>query len=1418
MSALKPDVDGTHDLGTTALRWRALHVDSITTAEAADGGADCTIGTNLVVTGNLTVNGDTTTLSTSTLNVEDIQITVANGAADSAAADGAGLLVDGASASLLYSHAGTQWELNKPLEITGNVLPQANVTHDLGSSSLGWNDLYLGDGGVIQLGNDQDVTLTHIPDTGIRLNDGMKLQFRDTTEYLHSDGVGSMTLEGASAVKLSVGTNTVLSVDANSVDLAQPLNVGDTTASTSATTGALIVDGGMGLAGDAHFGGDLSLQHDAAVLHLGADDDVSLTHVADTGLLLNSSRQLQFGDSATYIHQSADGQLDAVADAELALTAPIVDIDASTAVRISNDLELDSDAAVLKFGADGDVSLTHVADTGLLLNASSQLRFRDAGLLVNSSADGQLDINSDGVLALDATTEIAATTATFDLDATGAFQIDGGSASNVTVDGGNLSIGTTTSGELDLTSAGLLDINGAGGVDIDATGALSLDGSTGVNIGTAADVAIDMNSAALDIDASGAITIDGTSTISIGGAAAAGDISIGTNATSRNITVGSTTGATALNLNAGSTGIRMGIAGATPVDIDATTFDLDASGAITVDGTSTLSLDGQDDTNLTMTANDGVDKTLTISASNTGLGEGHLSLSSDSQVTVTDGTASLTLNGGASSISGATTLTLDSTNALELNSSAGAISIGSDDVDQNINIGTDGERTIVLGTDSGTGLVPTTKVDMNAATIEADAGSQLVLSSEGVALAAIDIDSAGGLDVDAVSAISLATTGAAGHIELVSAHTAGLAFHIDANANASSEVQIDAGILDIDVTGNADIDAGSSLSLQGGAASDFTTSSGALTLSGGDGVNIVGNTSEIDISTGGTLDINSGAATLDASSLSIDSTDTTNLTMTADVDAERVLTIDALNNSTGGSASAKIVVGNTSGTAVQIGHTTSEVTIGQNLTVSGNLTVQGTQTIVNTVTMEAANAIRFDGATGDDNIFTTLTIIDPDANRTISLPNQSGCLPVLAATSATQITATPEELNYVDVTPGTAAASKALVLDASSNIASIGTVGCGAITSTDASSFGSMTTSGRVQVNDETEATNLLDGSLQTDGGLSVAKSAVIGDDLDLLSDAAIISFGANKDVTLTHVHDTGLLLNGESQLQFRDGNINIKSDVDGSLNLDADASIDLSIGGVDKLSITSSDSTFTTNVIVPDGASIGSASDTNAITIASDGVVAVTSTVASTSSTTGALKVAGGLGVNGKINAQRLEVPTGNGEDLITKGLNLSIRNSDGSSQNASISSSGGAQFSTLTVTGGVNFNNGVTLGDATSDITTVKGFLNAEGTTTFKGSLKYDSTELTISAGAVTAAKPYHKIDGEGDASDDLDTINGGATGMILVIQAQDAARTITVKHGTGNIQLNGAADFALDNIVNTLSLIYNGSNWCEIGRSDI
>ena len=102
-----------------------------------------------------------------------------------------------------------------------------------------------------------------------------------------------------------------------------------------------------------------------------------------------------------------------------------------------------------------------------------------------------------------------------------------------------------------------------------------------------------------------------------------------------------------------------------------------------------------------------------------------------------------------------------------------------------------------------------------------------------------------------------------------------------------------------------------------------------------------------------------------------------------------------------------------SGTAITLGHSTSEVTVADNLTVTGNLTVSGTQTTVDSTTINATNAFVFEGSTADANE-TTLAITDPTADRTIYLPNQSGYLPVLASASTTQVGSTPEELNFLD--------------------------------------------------------------------------------------------------------------------------------------------------------------------------------------------------------------------------------------------------------------------------------------------------------------------------------------------------------------------------------------------------------------------
>ena len=120
-------------------------------------------------------------------------------------------------------------------------------------------------------------------------------------------------------------------------------------------------------------------------------------------------------------------------------------------------------------------------------------------------------------------------------------------------------------------------------------------------------------------------------------------------------------------------------------------------------------------------------------------------------------------------------------------------------------------------------------------------------------------------------------------------------------------------------------------------------------------------------------------------------------------------------------------------------------------------------TITGNIVLNSADII-FEGSVEDD-FETTLTVVNPTADRTISLPNVSGTLPVLAAASTTQISSTPEELNTLDgvdndltatdlnkingVTNGTVAASKTVVVDENKdvtgfrNVTSTGTVTAG---------------------------------------------------------------------------------------------------------------------------------------------------------------------------------------------------------------------------------------------------------------------------------------------------------------------------------------------------------------------------------------
>jgi hypothetical protein len=95
--------------------------------------------------------------------------------------------------------------------------------------------------------------------------------------------------------------------------------------------------------------------------------------------------------------------------------------------------------------------------------------------------------------------------------------------------------------------------------------------------------------------------------------------------------------------------------------------------------------------------------------------------------------------------------------------------------------------------------------------------------------------------------------------------------------------------------------------------------------------------------------------------------------------------------------------------------------------------------------------------------------------------------------------------------------------------------------------------------------------------------------------------------------------------------------------------------------------------------------------------------------------------------------------------------------------------------------------------------------------------SSELTIASGVITATGPYHTVDTEGDASsDDLDTINGGTEGDILILRANNDGRTVVVKNFTGNILVAGS-DCSLDSVYDVLVLTFVGAVWVQICRAN-
>lgn len=104
--------------------------------------------------------------------------------------------------------------------------------------------------------------------------------------------------------------------------------------------------------------------------------------------------------------------------------------------------------------------------------------------------------------------------------------------------------------------------------------------------------------------------------------------------------------------------------------------------------------------------------------------------------------------------------------------------------------------------------------------------------------------------------------------------------------------------------------------------------------------------------------------------------------------------------------------------------------------------------------------------------------------------------------------------------------------------------------------------------------------------------------------------------------------------------------------------------------------------------------------------------------------------------------------------------------------------------------------------------------GTSSFAKVSYEAATELTIAAGAITVSKTAHRVDTTAEGiSSDLNTINGGVAEDVLFLRPESGARTVVLKHNTGNIICPGGVDISLADAQDYAVLVFANAKWTVV-----
>ena len=253
---------------------------------------------NVTVLGNLTVQGTQTALDTNTLNVADLNILVASGAADSSAANGAGLTVDGASKSMVWNHADQNFRFNTDVSASVFKGDGSGLT-GLTADSVAYANI-TGKPTLVSGSSQIDVAST--------TNYGNINQFSNAKVKLKLDADG--VISGSSQVNADSVTNFDTNVDAridskgvisgsSQVDGTAITNKSFTISGTSVSLGGSITDevlfGGTGVVS-----GSSQIDHDATTNFVAGEhflqSDITTVGTIGTGVWQGTAIDKQYLD------------------------------------------------------------------------------------------------------------------------------------------------------------------------------------------------------------------------------------------------------------------------------------------------------------------------------------------------------------------------------------------------------------------------------------------------------------------------------------------------------------------------------------------------------------------------------------------------------------------------------------------------------------------------------------------------------------------------------------------------------------------------------------------------------------------------------------------------------------------------------------------------------------------------------------------------------------------------------------------------------------------------------------------------------------------------------------------------------------------------------------------------------------------